>query len=135
MCDDKKKCNECNCIGDILRKILILQKQDFDNESYSGCDKPYLGPICNSVCYNTRPIMLYNCCTGTPWSFEYTLNNVTATSNIFRIESLDECCCTIRILGYDATTGTYTNTNEFATINLDCVGAIKCLADTYVDLC
>ena len=25
--------------------------------------------------------------------------------------------------------------NEFFTINLDCVGAVRCLPDTYIDLC
>ena len=29
----------------------------------------------------------------------------------------------------------YTSTNEFVTIDLSCCGAIKCLSDTYVDLC
>ena len=48
-CEDKSR--TC-CLSDVLRKILVLQKQDFDNESYSGCDKPFLGPVCNSICYN-----------------------------------------------------------------------------------
>ena len=34
--------------------------------------------------------MLYNCCTGNPWTFTYTLNGVTSESNVFRIEALDE---------------------------------------------
>ena len=54
---------------------------------------------------------------------------------MFRVEAVDDNCCTCRILATDATTGEYTNTNEFFTINLDCVGAVKCLADTYIDLC
>lgn len=132
-CGEIKK--DCGCLGDILRKILLLQKQDFDNEAYSGCDKPYLGPICNSVCYNTRPIQLYNCCTGTPWSFTYTLNGATATSDVFRIESIDECCCTCRILYFDTVNNRYAGTNEFFTINLECVGALRCLPDTYIDIC
>lgn len=41
MCGDER--NNCGCIHDILKKILLLQKQDFDNECYAGCDKPYLG--------------------------------------------------------------------------------------------
>ena len=36
-----------------------------------GCDKPYLGPTPNLVCYNTRPINLYNCMSGTLWTFPY----------------------------------------------------------------
>lgn len=134
MCSEQQN-RDCGCISEILRKILMLQKQDFDNESYSGCDKPYLGPVCNSICYNTRPIMLFNCCTGNPWSFPYTIDNVENTSTVFRIESLDDCCCTCRILYYDTPTNRYVGTNEFFTVDLNCVGAIKCLADTYIDLC
>ena len=64
-------CDETNnnCIGDLLKRIALLQKQDCDNNIPSGCDKPFLGPIRTFECYNTRPITLYNCCTGLPWSF------------------------------------------------------------------
>ena len=130
-CDDTNN----NCIGDLLKRIALLQKQDCDNNIPSGCDKPFLGPIRTFECYNTRPITLYNCCTGLPWSFTYTLDGVESTSTVFRVEAVDDNCCTCRILATDATTGEYTNTNEFFTINLDCVGAVKCLADTYIDLC
>lgn len=124
----------CGCITDVLEKILTLQKQDFDNEIYAGCDKPFLGPVCTTVCYNTRPITLYNCCTGSPWSFPYTQNDSTGFSTIFRVESLDDCCCTCRILALNDD-GSYFNTNEFFTIDLNCVGAIKCLPDSFVELC
>ena len=34
--------NNCSsCIFDILKKILVLQKQDFSCENYVGCDKPF----------------------------------------------------------------------------------------------
>lgn len=132
-CEDRER--DCTCIAEILRKILMLQKQDFDNESCSSCEKPFLGPVCTSICYNTRPIMLFNCCTGNPWSFPYTINGVTNTSEVFRIESLDDCCCTCRILAFDEATNTFVGTNEFFTLDLNCVGAIKCLADTFIDLC
>ncbi len=132
-CSDTNNCS--SCIFDILKKILVLQKQDFDQENYVGCDKPYLGPVCNSICYNTRPIQLYNCCTGAPWSFTYTVDGVTNTSDVFRVESLDDCCCTCRILYLDPTTNNYVGTSEFVTIDLNCCGAIRCLSDTYIDLC
>ena len=131
-CEDK---NRTCCLADVLRKILALQKQDFDNESYSGCDKPFLGPVCSSVCYNTRPITLYNCCTGTQWSFPYTLNGVSRQSTVFRIEALDDSCCTCRILYPNSTNDGYVSTNQFFTLDLGCVGALQCLADTYVELC
>lgn len=129
--------NNCSsCIFDILEKILMLQKKDYDCDNYSGCDKPFLGPIINTVCYNTRPIQLFICCTGTPWTFDYTLaDGTTGTSNVLRVESLDNCCCTCRILYLSPTTGNYESTDQFVTIDLNCCGAIRCLTDTYVDLC
>ena len=133
MCEDKEK--NCDCVFSLLKKILILQKQDFDNCSHTGCDKPFLGPVCNTVCYNTRPIMLFNCCTGNPWSFPYTINNITSDSTVFKIECLDEGCATCRILYFSDEENKYVGTNEFFTIDLNCVGAVKCLADTFIELC
>lgn len=123
--------NNCSsCIFDIVKKILILQKQDFECNNYIGCDKPFLGPTINTTCYNTRPIQLYNCCSGTIWTFNYTLEDGTeGTSNVLRVESLDDCCCTCRILNLDETTNEYTSTNQFVTIDLSCCGAIRCLTD------
>ncbi len=132
MCDEER--TSCGCIRDILKKILLLQKQDFDNECFVGCDKPFLGPTCTTICYNTRPINLFNCCTGTTWSFPYTINGNTFESNIFRIEALDDCCCTCRIL-YRDDNDQIVATNEFFTLDLKCVGAIKCLQDISLDLC
>ena len=132
-CSDNNNCS--SCISDILQKILLLQKQNFNNDSFVGCDKPYLGPSITTTCYNTRPIQLYNCCNGTPWSFSYESCGTEETSSTLRVESLDECCCTCRILGTDATTGEYTNTGEFVTIDLKCCGAIRCFPDTSIDLC
>lgn len=132
MCNEER--NECGCIFEILKKILLLQKQDFDNEVFAGCDKPFLGPVCNTICYNTRPIMLYNCCSGNNWSFPYTVNGVSGESSVFRVEALDDCCCTCRILYY-CEDGQLAATDEFFTLDLKCVGAIKCLADTSLDLC
>lgn len=134
MCSDE--INNCSsCISEVLRKILLLQRKDFDCDNFIGCDKPFLGPTPTSICYNTRPIQLYNCCSGNPWSFDYTLDDgTTGTSNVFRIESLDDCCCTCRIL-YTNTEGAVSSTNNFVTIDLKCCGAIRCLSDTFVDLC
>ena len=133
-CNDEER-RDCGCINEILKKILMLQKEDFDCDVFSGCDKPYLGPTCRSICYNTRPITLYNCCNGSSWEFPYTLIDITSFSSVFRIEALDDCCATFRILYLNTETNQYTSTNEFFTIDLSCVGAIKCLPDTYVEVC
>ncbi len=136
MCDNEKNLS-CECLHNILETIVNLQQHDNPKCSNAGCDKPYLGPEANYVCYNTRPISLYNCATGTMWSFPYTVNGVSGESTIFRVETLDDCCATCRVL-YQTTengTTTYQGTNDFFTINLDCVSAIKCYRDTYIDLC
>lgn len=128
--------NNCSsCIQDLVKRIYLLQIQDCDARNISGCDKPFLGPISTNTCYNTRPVRLYNC--GTlPWSFTYTATDGTeATSDVFRIENVDDGCCILRILYLDATTNEYVATTEFVTIDLSCCGAIRCLPDIYVNLC
>lgn len=129
MCEDK------NCLQRILETILCLQEKKDDACEEFGCDKPFLGPTPNFICFNTRPINLYNCCTGEVWTFPYTINGTTGTSSIFRIENLEGNCCTCRVLipNPDTTSQeTYIITDTFFTIKLDCVAAIKCLADTFV---
>lgn len=128
--------NTCNsCISDIINRILILQKQNFGCDNYAGCDKPFLGPSISCICYNTRPIQLFICGNGTPWTFDYTLSDgTTGSSSILRIESLEDCCLTCRILALNEETNTYTNTNQFVTIDLKCCGAIRCFEDVSIEL-
>ena len=124
MCENNEsEKRNCNCIGDILCKIIHLQRNSFTTCAPEGCDKPFLGPE-NTSCYNTRPISFYNCTTGEAWCVN--------GSTIFRLESLDNCCCTCRVLNYN--NGEYTSTNQFFTINLKCVCAIKCYEDIYLCL-
>ena len=127
--------NSCSsCISNIINKIIMLQKQNFGCDNYVGCDKPFLGPSINSICYNTRPIELYVSGTGTPWTFNYTTSEGgSATSSILRVESMDECCVTCRILGVNDDNN-YTNTNQFVTIDLNSCGAIRCFSDVSIDL-
>ena len=130
MCNDTN--NTC-CLQKIIKNIINLQNQDFPCENITGCDKPFLGPTPDVISYNTRPISFYNCCTGDLWSFTYTNSEgVEATSTVFRVEEADECCVTCRILNA-GTDGTYTSTKEFFTINLNCVSAIRCYADVFIE--
>lgn len=122
-----------NYILDILGKILLLQKQEFD-EDIVGCDKPFLGPSTCPIAYNTRPIQLYNSYTALPWAFSYSIDGASGESSILRVEALDQSTVTVRVLIYDATNDSYTNTNQFVTINTSTIGAIRCLADTYITL-
>lgn len=132
-------CNsKCNCISDILAVILKLQECDNDCTcTNGGCDKPFLGPTPSLVCFNTRPINLYRCLDGEEWAFPYTYNGSTGTSSIFRIENIDGCCATFRILisNPDTTSSIspYIATDDYFTINLNCVCAISCLSDVFVN--
>lgn len=134
MCGENENSLECSCLYNLLNNIIKLQKQDSSCCNLGGCDKPFLGPTPDVICYNTRPINLYNCQTGELWSIDYLNNGTESTSVVFRCEKLDDCCCTCRIL-IDNGDGTYTATNQFFTINLNCVSAVKCQPDTYIDIC
>ena len=127
--------NEC-CIANILEVIVKLQNRSDKFDCMEGCDRPFLGPAISTLCYNTRPINLYRCCDGELWTFPYTLNGTTGTSSVFRVEQVDGCCCTCRVLAPNPDTTVenvpYVGTESFVTINLSCVGALTCLPDTFI---
>lgn len=133
---NNEKCNHCdNCIADILKVILILQKNANQIDScLETCDRGFLGQQCCPTCYNTRPIVLYTCgSNGVPLSMPISKSpNEETTSHIFRVEKLDDCCCTCRVLTVDSN-NTYSATNSFFTINLDCLCSIRCLDDTFIE--
>ena len=63
----------------------------------------------------------------------YTLNGEENTSSVFRIESLDDECATFRVLApnSDQTSSfPYIATEDFFTVKLSCIGALRCLGDT-----
>ena len=135
--NDSTNTNNCQCLNEILQVILQLQRGgEQNNEQPGGCDKPFLGPCPSVVCFNTRPINFYSCSNATLWTLPYTLNGTTGTSSVFRVENLDGCCCTCRILAPNPdttqTASPYVATESYCTFNLNCVGALKCLADTFV---
>lgn len=136
--ENRRDNNEC-CIANILEVIVTLQNRSdkFDCMA-EGCDRPFLGPTPTTICFNTRPITLYRCCDGELWSFPFTLNGETGTSTVFRVENVEGCCATCRVLAPNPdTTPTdftpYVGTDSFFTINLKCVGALRCLADTFIN--
>lgn len=126
-------CNTNNCedLRDVLCLIIKLQKQGecFD-EGITSCDRPFLGSNNNGL-YNTRPITFYTCPTNTLWTMPYTVNGDEATSSVFRVEAVEDCCCTCRVLSPNGD-DTYSSTDSFFTINLNCVGTLRCLPDTYI---
>lgn len=127
--------NDCNCISDILKVIYLLQKNaDRLDDSIESCDRPCLGMTANLL-YNTRPVMLYTCMSNgvTPWSAPTTrVADPEATSSVFRVEKIDNCCATFRVLIVNDD-GTYTSTESFFTMNLECICSIRCLGDTFVE--
>lgn len=139
MCNNREENNTCeNCIADILKVILLLQQSVCQSDTcLQTCDRGFLGQNCTTFC-NTRPIVLYSCSSAsTPLSFPISKNpEETTLSSVFRLEKLDNCCATCRVLAPnpDATSiYPYIATNSFFTINLDCICVIRCLEDTYVD--
>ncbi len=133
------ECNETS-ISRILNFILDLQRgaDRVDLDDTAGCDKPCLGPnISNGLIFNTRPINLYSCCTGTLWTMPYNLNGTEGESTVFKISKTDSNCATFEVLAENPDTTNplipYISTNNFFTIDLDCVLAIRCLADTYTN--
>lgn len=138
MCNNNEN-NACdNCIQDILKVILLLQQRACPNDTcLETCDRGFLGQ--NSLTlFNTRPVVLYMCgSNGTPLTMPISRDPAeTGTSSVFRLEKLDSCCATFRVLEPNPdTTSTvpYLSTDSFFTINLDCVCILRCLNDTFVD--
>lgn len=132
-------CNENNtqnsCLAKTLESILMLQQQENDCNEDNTCTRPFLGPTLNVICFNTRPINIYSCCNNILWTMPYTLNETTETSSVFRVENIDNECATFRVLAPNPDTTSifpYIATEDFFTIRLSCIGAIKCLGDTSI---
>lgn len=126
-----------NCLARILNVINILQNNAEKIECQdNSCTKPFLGPNTNILCFNTRPIMLYRC-DNSPVTLNYTSDTgEELTTTVFRVESVSNDSVGVLLLEETTDTEgniTYENTNTFATINLGCVCAIRCLNDAIVD--
>ena len=125
-----------NCLAKILNVINVLQnnaeKLDCDDLS---CTKPFLGLNNTLLCFNTRPVTLY-LCNNLPVTLSYTNTEGTeATTTIFRVESVTNDSVGVLLLeeSTDASGNTtYLSTNTYATINLECICAIRCLPDVIV---
>ena len=118
-----------------LKFILNLQKKARCNDNCNeSCTRPFLGPT-SEVCYNTRPVTLFTCPTGTNWTMPYDLNGTPGTSTVFRIENVEGNCATFRVLIPTTTEAgtTYSLSNSFFTIDLSCVLAMECLPDIYAN--
>ncbi len=141
---------ECNCnrnnnccnIKEALEKIVNLQNCAVKKESQEGCCRDCLGeenPCCE---YNTRPVTFY---TKENREMEFPIsrrdsgcNRNGETSCIFRCECVncDTCRCRVLIEGrQDGGCRYLIPTDSFFIVRLCDIGAIRCLPDTFVDLC
>ena len=132
-------CNKCNnCVCEILEVINVLQSNACPDNCLLSCDRPALGGGTNCIVCNTRPIMLYTCCgNGVPWSMPTTRTaDATVTSNVFRVEKINGCCATFRVLAENPDTTSlfpYVSTDSVFTMDCSCMCSIRCLNDTYVE--
>lgn len=125
-----------NCLARILNVIKVLQDNaeriDCDDNS---CTKPFLGLNTTLLCFNTRPIMLY-LCNNQPVTLNYiNSDNEESTTTVFRVENVTNDSVSVLLLEESTDTSgniTYLSTNTYATINLDCICAIRCLPDVIV---
>ncbi len=129
--------NNNNCLAKILNVINILQNNAEKTECQdNSCTKPFLGPNTNILCFNTRPVTLYRC-DNSLVTLNYTnANNEELTTTIFRVENVNNDSVGVLLLEQtidEEGNITYLNTNTYATINLKCICALRCLNDVIVD--
>ena len=148
MCNENNNTNNSgNCVAEILTVINILQQNAncCGDACLDTCDRGFLGCSTTSLNCNTRPVMLYTCCgNGTPWTMPTTKEAVVCgtegatCSNVFRVEKLDGCAATFRVLAPNpdqscCNSQPYIGTNSFFTMDLSCCCVIRCLNDTFVE--
>lgn len=136
VCPGKKECS--TCLTEILQVICILQENACPDNCLNACDRPALGGGSNCVVCNTRPIMLYTCCgNGVPWAMPVDRSSSSSeTSTVFRVEKIDGCCCTFRVLAPNVSDNClfpYVATDSIFTMDISCMCALRCLNDTYVE--
>lgn len=120
------------CIRNLLKFISVLQKNSCDaSYSIDNCSKCFLGPSISFGSYNTRVITLYTKA-GQLFESPFYINDEIRNSNYFRIQDVDDDCCTLLIL--DNSTGQFLSTGQTIKVKLACVGAIKCIDDITITL-
>jgi hypothetical protein len=139
--DDMCNNTDSGCIAEILKVICVLQQNaNCGDACLDSCDRGFLGCSATSLSCNTRPIMLYTCSgNSTPLSMPISKDpTITTTSDVFRIEKIDDNCATFRVLALnddstESATIPYVATNSFFTMNLNCCCCLRCLNDTYIE--
>ncbi|MBQ2640223.1 MAG: hypothetical protein IJF92_05655 [Bacilli bacterium] len=114
-----------NCITNLLKLICLLQNNSIINSCKKNCTKPYLGSISNTL-YNTRPINIYNK-NGSLFTTNYNGSNIS----LFRIKEIKNNCAILTPLINNE--GTLEATTNNININTNCICAIRCLNDVYIN--
>lgn len=120
--------NKEHCLANVLKVINVLQNnasEDCLNDN--SCTRPFLGNIPEVVCFNTRLVTFYRC-DNSLVTLPYTIDDTENTTTIYRVQNVSNNAVTV-LLVRDNGDGTFTNTNTFATINLGCICAIRCVGD------
>lgn len=107
-------------IAQLLKKIDQMQKDAIIANTVNQCDNCMI-----SAMYNTKPIALYYCNTGT--RCEITVPNTTTVANLFRVEEVrNDETVVLRLLVEDTTTNEVTCTTYTFVIRISCIGAVQC---------
>ncbi len=120
--------SEKNHLLDVLEMINNLQRNTLiiDSDINNSCLKPILGQN-NNLIVNTRPVSFY-LCNNEVLSINFENNELEQTTDLFRVEDVKGNLITLRLLIIQDD-GTITSTNEFATISINCIAALRCLQD------
>ena len=107
-------------IAALLSKIDQMQKEAIIANATNQCDNCMM-----SAMYNTKPIALYLCNTGT--RFEAEVNNTDTTCDLFRVEEVrNNETVVLRLLVENAETGEVTCTTYTIVVRIACIGAVQC---------
>lgn len=115
------------CIKNLLQFINVLQRNSLERTNWDNdlC----LEKRTTNICYNTRVVSLYNC-QGKLIESDYLFDGRIATSSAFRIQDIQDNCCTLLILRKD--NDLYISTNQYMVVDVGFICAIKCLGDEQI---
>ena len=127
----------------LLEKIDKMQKESVRGEIEEEMCDGFLGnnDLCRFKC-NTRPLQVYTD-DDVPWGCPVNrdmdgCDGEAEKSCILRAEKVTDDSVTFRALkdcGFDGEHRKYESTDSYITIKLGCICALRCMKDTFVDLC
>ena len=128
----------------LLEKIVAMQKEAVRGEIAEEMCDGFLGnnnDLCKFKC-NTRPLQVYTD-DDHPWSAPIERDedgcNNPEKSCVLRVEKVEDGVAVFRALKVCAEAENdherFKSTDSFITIKLGCICAIRCMKDTFVDLC